>query len=99
MIRTVRLRPKAEADLDEIWAWTVARWSETQAIAYLEGMEAGFRLLAEYPEIARLRQELSPPVRLYRYRRHVIVFRAGDAGLEILRVLHSRANWQSLLAE
>ena len=40
MIRQVKLRPRAEADLDGIWDYTVDTWSEAQAVDYLSGMDA-----------------------------------------------------------
>jgi len=97
--RKVVIRPKAEADLGDIWSHTVREWSETQAVAYLEGLDAAIRLLADFPEIARLREEFTPPVRIYTYRSHVIVFLADDQTLEIIRVPYARSNWRALLSE
>ena len=98
-MRRLDLRPAARADLEAIWDYTTATWSVAQARAYLEGMRATLDLLAEMPEIARERVEFRPPVRLHRYRSHMIVFVADADRIEVIRVLHGRADWASLLAD
>lgn len=98
MPRTIRFRPRAEADLDGIWDYTAETWSERQAIAYLEGLRAALSMLAEFPETARLRQEFTPPVRVYTYREHVVIFTTEETALTVVRVLHSRANWREMLS-
>ncbi len=99
MIRQVKLRPRAEADLDGIWDYTVDTWSETQAVDYLSGMDAALKLLAEFPEMARLRQEFAPPVRIHPYRKHLIIYIADDSFIDVVRVVHAQANWSALLTE
>ena len=99
MIRQVKLRPRAEADLDDIWGYTVDTWSEVQAVDYLSGMEAALKLLAEFPEMARLRQEFTPPVWIHPYRKHLIIYIADESFIDVVRVAHAQANWLALLTE
>lgn len=99
MIRQVKLRPRAEEDLDDIWAYTVDIWSEAQAVDYLSGMDAALKLLAEFPEMARLRQEFTPPMRIHPYRKHLIIYVAEDSFIDVVRVVHAQANWSALLTE
>ncbi len=99
MIRQVKLRPRAEADLDGIWDYTVDTWSETQAVDYLSGMDAALKLLAEFPEMARLRQEFTPPVRIHPYRKHLIIYIADESFIDVVRIVHAQANWSAFLAE
>jgi toxin ParE1/3/4 len=98
---TLRLvfTPKAEADLLEIWDNTVARWSEAQAERYLGGLDQTLRLLCDYPDIARLHDEFTPPVRLLPYRSHLVIFVATDSALDVIRVVHMRTNWAAVLGE
>lgn len=98
-MRRVQLRPRAEDDLRDIWTYTVQAWSETQAANYLSGLDAALRLLAEFPEMARLRMEFTPPIRLHPYREHLVVFVATQDTLDVLRVIHRKAHWAGLLAE
>ena len=90
-------RPRAEADLAAIWDYSVATWSEAQAESYLRGLEDTLALLAAHPEMARLRPEFRPPVRLFPYRQHLVVFMAEAGALEVIRVLHARTDWSVLL--
>lgn len=95
----VLYRPRAEADLSGIWAYTVEEWSESQAISYLEGLDAAIKLLSEHPEIARERKEFSPPVRIFPHRAHLVIYTFNSNTLEVIRVVHARSNWHSLLSE
>lgn len=99
MTLTVALRPAAEADLSDIWRYTVEAWSEAQAAVYLNGIGQAFERLAEFPEMARLRIEFSPPVRIFPIQKHLIVYVQDGDKLDVIRVLHSRANWIGLLTE
>lgn len=99
MSRDLTLRPRAEADLAEIWDYTAARWSVTQAETYLTGLQAALALLCAHPEIARLHHDFSPPVRLFPYRAHLVIFAADETALEVIRVVHMRSNWQGLVVE
>ncbi len=99
MTLSVRLRPAAEQDLSDIWKYTAETWSEDQAAVYLSGIGQACSRLAEFPEMARLRMEFSPPVRIFPYQQHVIVYVETSEVLDVLRVLHGRGNWVGLLAE
>ena len=45
-----RLRPKAIADLDSIWHYTVEAWGEDQAERYLQMLNTSFNAIAKDPE-------------------------------------------------
>lgn len=98
MTRRLTFRPKAEADLAEIWDHTAARWSVAQAERYLAGLNDALALVCAHPEIARL-HDFTPPARLFPYRSHLVVFVEEEATLEVIRVLHMRLNWRALLVE
>lgn len=98
-MRIIVLRPRAEDDLGDIWTYTVDMHGEAQAETYLRGLDGAFRLLAEFPEIARMRREFVPPVQIHPYCRRLIVYRDEGTTIEVVRVLHVRANWSSILAE
>jgi toxin ParE1/3/4 len=97
--RKLLISPAALADLRAIWDYGAQNWSDGQAETYLNGMSRVFVLLQDQPNIARLRSEFTPPMRLYRYQSHVIVFHEDDASVTIVRVLHGRSNWAEVLAE
>ena len=84
-------------DLDAIFDHGVAKWSLDHAIAYILDLERVFVLLSTFPEMARLRRELSPPIRIHPYRAHVIADDAEPVGIEIIRVLPARSDWVTYL--
>lgn len=98
MTRRLAFRPRAEADLDDIWAFTVDRWSLAQARAYLTGLSGSLDLLRDHPEIARL-HDFQPPVRIFPYRSHLVIFHSDDTMLEVIRILHTRSDWEILLVD
>lgn len=93
-----RLTPAAQKDLAGIWDYTAGRWSADQAESYLNGLREVLETLVTFPEMARERAELDPPVRLHPYRSHLIVYRIEGDRLAVIRVLHMRQNWNAVLA-
>jgi len=93
----VRLTPRAEADLEEIWRYGAAEWSPEQADRYIDGMAAVFDLLRAMPRIARERTDFTPPVRIHPTGPHLVIYHIAAPHLEILRVLGGRQDWQKLL--
>ena len=89
----------AKADLRAIWDYTVVQWSAAKAEEYLSGMGHLFDLLAQNPEIAREHSEFRPPVRLFPYQSHLVIFTNTAETLEVIRVVHSRPNCIGLLAD
>jgi toxin ParE1/3/4 len=94
----LRLTPRAERDVEDIWIHTATEWSVRQAEHYVDELEATLRRLCEQPLIARERSEVDPPVRLYPSGAHIVLYRAGDQYLDVIRILGARQNWAALLA-
>ena len=86
------LYPEAELDLEGIWHYTVSAWSVEQAIKYIDELDATFKLLAENPLICSKRLEFQPPVRIYNFKRHLIVYVSLEVGIEIVRILHESSD-------
>ncbi|GFE67265.1 type II toxin-antitoxin system RelE/ParE family toxin [Litoreibacter roseus] len=98
MTRKIFLRPEAEVDLASVWEYTVETWSRAQAERYLHDIGEVFLTLANFPELARLRPEFDPPVRIHTFRKHVIIYVFDDTTIEVIRVVHGRTNWAVYLA-
>lgn len=69
-------------------------FGEAQAEAYQAGLEAAFDFLADFPHAVRLRTEVVPPVRAFRYKAHLILYDIQETGILIVRVRHVREDWQ-----
>jgi len=91
------LRPKAQADLDAIWDYTVGAWGYEQAEKYLRALNQAFETLAEKPELGRIYDEVHEGLRVYPSGRHLIFYFATDGGIEVARVLHERMDIASHL--
>lgn len=83
-----RIRPRAEADLREIWRYTSRNWSPEQADTYYNKLVDGIEAVAADGELGR------PSFRSNVFRHvvgsHVIYFRRRGSMVYIIRVLHSR---------
>ncbi len=93
------LRPAAQADLSEIWRHGAANWGVEQADRYADGLFAVFDLLADFPEMARERRELTPPVRIHPTGAHLVIYRVEGPDVEITRILHAAQNLTAYLSE
>ncbi|WP_424830910.1 type II toxin-antitoxin system RelE/ParE family toxin [Ruegeria sp.] len=89
-----RLSAKAEADLIQIYVDGVQDFGVMQAEAYQDKIDQAIELIAENPEMARLRDEITPPVRIHPVHAHAIIYLVDDNRMvRILRVRHGRENW------
>lgn len=51
-----------------------AKWGLRQAEHYADSLFALFDFLAEYPEMAREREEFTPPVRIHPIGSHLVIY-------------------------
>ncbi len=97
MKRQIVVKASAIADIDTMYWQTVELCGRRQARTYLEDLESLFDLLAAHPAIARERAEFQPPVRIYPFRSHMVIYQFTATELDILRVVHGRTNWAAIL--
>ncbi|MFN3635352.1 MAG: type II toxin-antitoxin system RelE/ParE family toxin [Rhizobium rhizophilum] len=90
-----RLTAKAEVDIIAIAEVGLFRWGRALAEEYIDGLYALFDRIARSPRMARERNELTPPVRIKRYRAHLVLYLIEGDDILILRLRHGREDWQS----
>jgi toxin ParE1/3/4 len=78
---------RAKADLSEIWDY-IADDSEAQADSFIDSIDLKLRLIAEQPNIGRIRGELAENMRSFPLGRYVIFYVVIPNGIEVVRVLH-----------
>ena len=85
----------AESDLLEIFLYGIQEHGLAQAERYKGQLEKTFQTISDNPKITRLREEITPPVRVYPAQKHMIVYTILEDGqtVYVLRVRHSRENW------
>lgn len=89
-----RLTRRAAADIRHIYSEGLRLFGAAQAARYHARLTRTFEMLADNPELARERAELSPPVRIHPCGAHIVVYRIEeDGGVLIIRVRHGREDW------
>lgn len=86
--------PESRADIVEILFY-IRRESVAGARRVHAAMDETLRLLAEYPNAGREREELAPRLRslpVRGYRNFLVFYRVIPNGVEVIRVLHGARN-------
>jgi toxin ParE1/3/4 len=91
-------RPRALADLAEIWAY-IGEGSPDHADAFAERINDTFRALADYPKMGRARNELGEHVRSFVVGRYVIFYLPLANGIEVVRVIHGARDIEAIFEE
>ena len=76
---TLVLAPRAQRDFRSILLYTLQQWGAAQRDDYGEEFGRAFESLTNSPQIGGPRGEVSPGLRSYQVRQHVIYYRfTGD---------------------
>jgi toxin ParE1/3/4 len=88
------LSPRAQKDIDDIWEYRVEHWNVRQAEIYLRQIQRATETVAAEPNIARACDHIRPGYWKYPAGSHVLFFRITDKGISVVRVLHSRMDFE-----
>lgn len=88
-------RPLAEADILEIWDY-IADASFAAADRWVDRLDEQFRMLAGQPMIGRAREEMARGMRSFPFGRYVVFYMPLDDGIDVIRVLHSSQDVDSV---
>ena len=86
--------PRAKADIEEIWDYTAAHWSVRQAEAHIRQIQAAIETIAAAPKLARSCDDVRAGYWKYPAGSHMIFFRLIPGGIDIVRILHSRMDFE-----
>jgi toxin ParE1/3/4 len=78
----------ADADLNDIYAYSYRAFGEAKADAYFLSLADCLQALAANPHIGRSADVLRPGLLCHRYARHRIYYMIKEPGVFIVRVLH-----------
>lgn len=84
-----RLTPRAEADLEDIFSYTAARWSFVQAEDYHAGFVTAFEKLGSSERSGRA-ADVPGGYLKYAVGSHLVFYRVSESGIVIVRILHQR---------
>ena len=88
---TLRLSRRAQADLDDIRAYTEQHWGRAQWLRYFRGMAAVLDRIGEDPTTGRSRDLFGDGMRSVTYEKHLIFFapvKAAGNAVVVLRIVH-----------
>jgi toxin ParE1/3/4 len=91
------LSPRAEADLTEIWDFTAKTWGEQQAEDYIRLLVGAIGTVADNPRRGRSCDEARKGYLKYLAGSRVIIFRKVKSGIDVVRVLHARMDFEQHL--
>jgi toxin ParE1/3/4 len=89
----LRRSPDADSDIDDIYLHGAKQFGVPEADRYIDGVADAFEMIAQFPMMAMERDEIQPPVRVYRYRSHLIVYRIMNDEVYVTRILHYSMDW------
>ena len=84
-------RPRAEADLVDIWR-SIAQDSPVNADCMLDRIGETLNRLATMPFMGQARFDLAPGLRMFPVRSYLIFFRPIESGIDVIRILHGKRN-------
>ena len=84
------LSPAAQADLEEIWDYTVRHWGVAQAERYTRDIQAACEAASDGILVGRSAEDIRAGYRKIAVGSHVVYFRERPGTLEIIRILHRR---------
>jgi toxin ParE1/3/4 len=88
--------PRAAADLEEIGDF-IALDNPTAALRFIERLELASRLLRDHPHIGVAHDEIAEGARIFPVGNYLILFRALEDGVEIVRYAHGARRLQGLV--
>lgn len=92
---TYRLSRRARRDLLQIWNY-IAVDSEPSADRFVDLLTQHLQLLGQNPYIGRRRDELRAGYRSFPVGQYLIFYRVMSPGVQIMHVMHSKRDIESL---
>src|SRR5688572_20676747 len=84
----IKLKPLAEADLDNIWDF-IANDNPDKAEEILWLINEKLHLLAGNHNLGRARLEILQSIRSFPIKSYIVFYRPIKSGIEVIRILHS----------
>ncbi len=88
-------RPRAEADLDDLW-WYIAQHNPDAADRLLDTIDERLTILAQFPMLGTSRDELLPGLRSSPVGNYLIFYLPLSDGIEVVRVLRASRDIERL---
>jgi len=93
-VSQVVLSPKAKSDLSEIWDYTLAEWGIDQAEKYVRDLWDAMQQQACDSSTSTDISDVRNGYRKVISGSHVIFFKLTDDGIDVVRILHQRMDFE-----
>jgi toxin ParE1/3/4 len=91
-------RPLATVDILDIWEH-IAEDSVVAADRWVDQLDEKFGLLSTQPLMGRAREDLAAGLRSFPFGRYVIFYEPSEAGIDVVRVLHTARDIDAVFGE
>lgn len=88
---------KAISDLEEIWLYTVEKWSIEQADRYYNLIFDEIKYICKNNSAGKPMDHIRKGYRASKVKSHLIFYRAVDETIEVIRILHERMDVENRL--
>ncbi|KAB1064916.1 type II toxin-antitoxin system RelE/ParE family toxin [Salibacter halophilus] len=86
-----RISKQAIDDLNDIWVYTLHKWSKQQADRYYSLIIGEIEFIADNPLIGKSVEQTRKNYRVTNIKSHLIFYRkSDDEVIEVVRILHQR---------
>ena len=95
------LAPAAKSDILEIWNYYASEVGDVSlADRMRDELFAGIRAAARKPALGHLRRDLADePLRFWRVRKFLIIYRSDAKPIQVVRVLHGARDMHAVLGD
>ena len=88
---------KAVSDLEEIWLYTVEKWSVEQADRYYNLIFDEINYICKNPYAGKSKEHIRKGYQASKVKSHLIFYRVVNDTIEIIRILHERMDIENRL--
>jgi toxin ParE1/3/4 len=88
---------KAVSDLEEIWLYTVKKWSTEQADRYYNLIFDEINYICKNINAGKSMEHIRKGYRASKVKSHLIFYRVKNNTIEIIRILHERMDIENRL--
>ncbi len=93
------LSKKAVSDVEEIWLYTVEKWSVDQADRYYNLIFDEIRFICKNINAGKAMGHVRKGYRASKVKSHLIFYRIQNNTVEIIRILHERMDIENRLTD
>ena len=88
---------KAVSDLEEIWLYTVEKWSVAQADRYYKLIFDEINFICKNSNSGKSMEHVRKGYRASKVKSHLIFYRVSNNTIEVIRILHERMDIENIL--